>query len=226
MWAWGEVRACARPRCRCIARGVLCTVWAEWVHPRLGLHRANACPFGDTPGSLQDGGVRLWDLTKGAKVAENKELHTAAVTSTQFSLGTAPRRWPAWARCCDGSELLDGVCVVKPEPHMPECQNGLDVAMALLTHKPAGARRTSMILTASRDNTLGILDGCSLVPDTPPKLFRAEGFRLPYLWSRARFRCVCCVACGRRQRRLIHANCHLPQRSPPPLPRPASASRC
>lgn len=84
----------------------------------------------------QDGGVRLWDLAKGAKVAENKELHTAAVTSTQFSLG---------------------------------------------------ARRTSMILTASRDNTLGILDGCSLVPDTPPKLFRAEGFRVPYLWSRARF---------------------------------------
>ncbi len=45
-----------------------------------------------------------------------------------------------------------------------------------------------MVLSASRDNTLSIVDGFSLVADTPPQLYNADGFRIPYLWSRARFR--------------------------------------
>ena len=84
--------------------------------------------------------MRLWDLSKGQKLCENLDMHSAAITSTQFS---------------------------------------------------SGSRRTSLVLTASKDNTLGLLDGCSLVADTPPRTFRADGFRIPYQWSRARFRSVC-----------------------------------
>ena len=94
---------------------------------------------------LQDKGVRLWDITKGQKLAENVDLHGAAVTSTQFS---------------------------------------------------AGSRRSSVVLTASKDNTVGLLDGCSLIADTPPRLFRADGVRVPYQWSRSRFRCVRRVVAG------------------------------
>jgi hypothetical protein len=60
-------------------------------------------------------------------------------------------------------------------------------ARTLTPLRSAGSRRLSQVLTGSRDNTLGLLDGCSLVADTPPRKFTAEGFRLPYLWSRARF---------------------------------------
>jgi hypothetical protein len=31
--------------------------------------------------------VRLWDVAKGQRIAENKELHASAITSTRFSPG-------------------------------------------------------------------------------------------------------------------------------------------
>jgi hypothetical protein len=41
-----------------------------------------------------------------------------------------------------------------------------------IVHALAGGMRFSTILTASRDNSLAVVDGNSLVPDTPPKVFR------------------------------------------------------
>lgn len=80
----------------------------------------------------QDGGVRLWDLGSGARVAENRAIHAAAVTSVAFSHG-------------------------------------------------GGARK---LLTASRDNTLRLLDSHTLVDIDAPVL-RESSFRVAFNWAHA-----------------------------------------